>query len=99
LRKSLQGRGGRALVAVIPNEHRAAVMSAFYVVAYASASVPAVLAGVVVSHLGLQSTFEIFGSIVAGIALIVAAEAWRTRPARRRIRQEPQAQGVQHAEA
>jgi MFS family permease len=73
--------GLRALVAVIPHEHRAAVMSAFFIVAYASLSVPAVLAGVVVTHLGLQSTFETFGSVVAAIALIVAFEAWRTRPA------------------
>jgi predicted MFS family arabinose efflux permease len=67
---------------VIPPEQRAAVMSAFYVVAYASLSVPAVIAGLVVTHLGLETTFETFGSIVAAIALIVAAEAWRTRPAR-----------------
>jgi MFS family permease len=73
--------GLRALVAVIPHEHRAAVMSAFYVAAYASLSVPAVLAGIVVTQLSLQTTFEIFGSVVAGIALIVAFEAWRTRPA------------------
>ena len=77
--------GLRALVAAIPHEQRAAVMSAFYIVAYASLSVPAVLAGVVVTDLGLQSTFETFGSVVAGIALIVAVEAWRTRPARRPI--------------
>jgi MFS family permease len=86
--------GLRALVAAIPHEHRAAVMSAFYIVAYASLSVPAVLAGVVVTHLGLQSTFETFGSVVAGIALIVAFEAWRTRPARRDTQQE-----LAHAEA
>jgi MFS family permease len=79
--------GLRALVAVIPPEHRAAVMSAFYVVAYASLSVPAVLAGALVSHLGLETTFETFGSVVAGIALIVAAEAWRTRP--RTLREAP----------
>ena len=72
--------GLRALVAVIPNERRAAVLSAFYLVAYISISVPAVLAGVVVSHLGLQATFETFGSVVVGIALVVAFEAWRTRP-------------------
>jgi MFS family permease len=77
--------GLRALVAAIPNEHRASVMSAFYIVAYASLSIPAVLAGVVVTHLGLQPTFETFGSVVAGIALIVAFEAWRTRPAPRPI--------------
>src|SRR4051794_28502704 len=46
--------GLRALVAVIPNEHRAGVMSAFYIVAYASLSIPAVLAGIVVTHLGLD---------------------------------------------
>ena len=77
--------GLRALVAVIPPEHRAAVMAAFYVAAYASLSVPAVLAGVVVTHVSLQSTFELFGSVVAAIALVVAFEAWRTRPTRNAI--------------
>ena len=72
--------GLRALVAAIPPEHRAAVMSAFYVAAYGSLSVPAVLAGVVVTYISLQSTFEIFGSVVAAIGLVVAFEAWRTRP-------------------
>jgi MFS family permease len=72
--------GLRALVTVIPPEHRASVMSAFYVAAYASLSIPAVLAGLVVTHIGLQSTFESFGSVVAVIALVVAFVAWRTRP-------------------
>jgi predicted MFS family arabinose efflux permease len=72
--------GLRSLVGSIPAEHRAAVMSAFYVVAYASLSIPAVLAGIVVTHLGLDRTFETFGSVVAAIALVVAFEAWRTRP-------------------
>jgi protein-S-isoprenylcysteine O-methyltransferase Ste14 len=58
-------------------------MSAFYVAAYTSLSVPAVLAGVAVSYISLQSTFEVFGSVVTGIALVVAFEAWRTRPTRR----------------
>lgn len=72
--------GLRALVAAIPPEHRAAVMAAFYVAAYGSLSVPAVLAGILVTHISLQSTFEIFGTVVAAIALVVALEAWRTRP-------------------
>jgi hypothetical protein len=38
--------GLRALAAAIPHHQRAAVMSAFYVAAYASLSLPAVLAGV-----------------------------------------------------
>jgi MFS family permease len=75
--------GLRALIATIPPHHRAAVLSAFYVVAYGSLSVPAVLAGVVVTYVSLQSTFEIFGSVVVAIALGVAFEAWRTRPTHR----------------
>jgi hypothetical protein len=70
----------RALSGAIPHEHRAAVMSAFYVVAYSAISLPAICAGVLVTPLGLEPTFELFGSIVAGLALLVALEAWRTRP-------------------
>jgi MFS family permease len=69
----------RALSVAIPNEHRAQVMSAFYVVAYSSLSLPAVLAGIVVTPLGLESTFEIFGIVVAALALLLAVEATRTR--------------------
>ena len=72
--------GLRALGAAIPPEHRAAVMAAFFVAAYGSLSVPAVLAGVVVAQVSLPSTFEIFGSVVAALALLVALQAWRTRP-------------------
>lgn len=72
--------GLRQLTSVIPGEHRAAVMSAFYLVGYTSLSVPAVVAGLVVTRLGLETTFEIFGSIVAGVALVMAVEAWRMRP-------------------
>jgi MFS family permease len=72
--------GLRGLASVIPPEQRASVMAAFYIAAYASLSIPAVLAGIVVTHLGIAPTFELFGSIVAAIALVVAAEAWRTRP-------------------
>jgi len=70
----------RSLVAKIPAEHRAAVMASFYLVGYGSLSVPAILAGVTVSYVSLETTFEIFGSVVAVIAIAVAVEAWRTRP-------------------
>ncbi len=79
--------GLRALVSAIPPEYRAAVMAAFYVAAYGSLSVPAVLAGILVTHISLQSTFEIFGGVVTAIALVVALEAWRTRPSGDRARQ------------
>jgi predicted MFS family arabinose efflux permease len=70
----------RSVSAVIPPAHRAEVMSAVYVVAYASLSLPAILAGILVTPLGLVTTFEIFGSGVAALALLVAVGAWLTRP-------------------
>jgi MFS family permease len=78
--------GLRSLSAAVPPEHRAAVMSAFYVVAYSALSLPAIAAGLLSTPLGLDSTFEIFGAAIAVLALVVAGEAWRTRPgiARRR---------------
>ena len=72
--------GLQGLVVAIPAAQRGAVMAAFYITAYISISVPAVLAGIVVTHLGLSPTFEIFDSVVAGIALMVTAQSWRTRP-------------------
>jgi predicted MFS family arabinose efflux permease len=75
----------RALSAVIPAEHRAAVMSAFYVVAYAALSLPAIAGGTVVGSLGLRPTFAVFGSAAAVLALVVAFQAWRTRPPTHRV--------------
>lgn len=72
----------RSLTAVIPSQHRAETMSAFYLVAYASLSVPALAAGLVVSSWGLLPTFRIFGAVVVVISLVVAAGAVRTRPGR-----------------
>jgi predicted MFS family arabinose efflux permease len=72
--------GLRTLSAAIPARHRAEVMSAFYVVAYSSLSLPAVTAGLLVTPLGVRTTFEIFGSLIGALALVVAFEAWRTRP-------------------
>lgn len=79
----------RALSAVIPAEHRAAVMSAFSIIAYAALSLPAIAAGVLVGSLGVLPTFEVFGSAAAGLALAVAFQAWRTRPAAHRAHHRP----------
>jgi MFS family permease len=73
--------GLRTLSAAIPHEHRAAIMSAFYIVCYGSPSLPAIVAGAAVTPLGLRPTFALFGAVVALLALGVALEAWRFRPA------------------
>jgi MFS family permease len=65
----------RSLTAVVPNAHRAEVMSAFYVVAYLSISVPTIAAGFAAPHLGLETTFRVFGAAVVAIALAVSAAA------------------------
>lgn len=72
--------GLRGLVGAISPNHRASVISAFYLAADVSLSVPAVLAGLVVNPLGLRVTLETFGLIAALIAVVVAASAGRTRP-------------------
>ncbi|MEV4418839.1 MFS transporter [Patulibacter sp. NPDC049589] len=72
----------RSLTAVIPAASRARTMSAFYLVAYTSISVPALAAGLVVSSWGLLPTFRVFGAIVVAIGLVVAVASYRTRPAR-----------------
>jgi hypothetical protein len=74
----------RALSAVIPAEHRAAVMSAFYIAAYAALSLPAIAGVVVAGSLGVLPTFEVFGGVAAALALVVAGLAWRTRPSTQR---------------
>ena len=53
-------------------------MSAFYIVAYVAISLPAILAGVLVTPLGLDTTFEIFGA---------SSRRWRwSSPSRRGAR-------------
>ncbi len=74
----------RSLAAVLPPAHRASVMAAFFVVAYASISIPAIGAGVAAVHVGLTSAVTWFGVAVAIVAGLVAVIGWfelRPRPA------------------
>jgi MFS family permease len=63
----------RSISIAAPEDHRAAVMSAFYVVAYLSLSVPTIIAGLAVQELGIEPTFRIFGTAVVALALATAA--------------------------
>ncbi|MGR6917735.1 MFS transporter [[Actinomadura] parvosata] len=77
------GLGGSLglLGAAAPPEHRARVMSAFYVVAYAAISLPAIAAGFVVRASGPVATFCGFGAGVIAVALATFLLA-RTRTRR-----------------
>jgi hypothetical protein len=54
-------------------------MSAFYVVAYLSISIPAIAAGLVAASAGLTETFELFSAMAVVLALMVAAGGLRIR--------------------
>ncbi len=65
----------RTLSALTAPEHRAEVIAAIYVVAYLAMSLPAIAAGLAVSHLGLHTTTVIYASVVAVLAAVAAAGA------------------------
>lgn len=71
-----------SLTTVIPTAHRAAVMSALFVVAYLSMSLPALVAGVIATAWDVIPAFRVVGAVVIVVALAVAIGAPRMRPAR-----------------
>ena len=54
-------------------------MSAFFVVAYLSLSLPAIGAGISATDLGVEPTFRIFGAAVVALAIGLAVMASRQR--------------------
>ncbi len=71
-----------SLTTVIPTTHRAAVMSALFVVAYLSMALPALVAGVIATFWDVVPAFRIVGAAVILAALVVAVVAPRMRPPR-----------------
>ena len=63
-----------------PGRQRGSVISAFFVVAYLSLSLPAIAAGFTATDLGIESTFRVFGAAVVALTLVVGLRAAR-RPA------------------
>ena len=74
----------RALSIVIPHDHRAAVMSAFYVVAYRRSRCRRSWRACWSRRSGSTRRSRSSARVVAVLALVVAVEAWRTRPRARR---------------
>jgi hypothetical protein len=69
----------RAVSAVVPDDHRAEVMAAFYVVAYTSTSIPPIAAGIAASAVGLAPTLYTFTAITVALSVALAAGAVRSR--------------------
>ncbi len=71
----------RHLTVEVPAEHRGAVMSAFYLVAYAAMVVPTLLAGVaatVWTPAAVLAPFSVAAALLAAVAAVQGARAGRT---------------------
>lgn len=60
----------KTLISLAPPTERAGLIAAVYVLSYLGFSLPAVAAGVAVTHAGLLPTTNVYGSVVAALALI-----------------------------
>lgn len=63
----------RAVSQLAEPHERAALLSAVYVVTYLAFSLPALLAGVLTTHIGLRDTSFVYGGFVAVVAVAAAA--------------------------
>jgi MFS family permease len=72
----------RSVTQLVQPHERAGLLSAVYIVSYVAFSVPAVVAGVLITHVGLRDTALGYGAFVAVVALLtLAAEPLIHRPA------------------
>ena len=69
----------RTVVALAPPSGRAALVAAIFVVSYLAFSVPAVIAGIAIIHVGLVSTATWYGAAVMALC-VVAVAAMGRRP-------------------
>ena len=65
--------GFKSTVSLAPPTERASLVAAVYVLCYGGFSIPAVAAGIAVSHAGLLATTNVYGSILVALALWAAA--------------------------
>jgi MFS family permease len=63
----------KTIVSLAPPTERAGLIAAVYVLSYLGFSLPAIAAGVAVSHAGLLPTTNVYGSVVAALALTALA--------------------------
>ncbi|MGK5169573.1 MFS transporter [Geodermatophilus sp. CPCC 205761] len=78
------GALGTITAGVAPSD-RAGLLSSVYVAGYLAFSVPAVVAGIAVGHVGLRQTAEVYGAVLIVLTLIAVAGLLRRR---RVVRQE-----------
>jgi MFS family permease len=81
------------LIAVTDPAARGQVFSTLFIVSYTGFSVPAVVAGFAVIHVGLRPTAIGYGIFVLALVIVAASAAiWRARTDRKMIPAEEEAQ-------
>jgi MFS family permease len=68
----------RTLTPLAEANEQASLLSAVYVVSYIAFSIPAVIAGIAVSHYGLRNTATVYGAVVIALAVAAAVATDRT---------------------
>jgi MFS family permease len=63
----------KTIMSLAPPAGRAGLIAAVYVLSYLGFSLPAIAAGIAVSHAGLLPTTNVYGSVVAVLALVAMA--------------------------
>lgn len=71
----------RSLAPMAPPDRRSALLAAIYMTVYLSFSLPAVIAGVAVTHYGLRDTTYAYGLVVMALATITTIAVSRQQPA------------------
>ena len=69
----------RSLVPLAPPDKRAGLLASIFIVVYLAFSVPALIAGVAVTHYGLRDTTYVYGIVVMTLAAMTAVAVWRRR--------------------
>jgi MFS family permease len=69
----------RSLTPLAPPDKRAGLLASIFIVVYLAFSVPALIAGVAVTHYGLRDTTYGYGIVVMALATLTAVSLWRRR--------------------
>src|SRR6266849_1752581 len=69
----------RSLAPLAPPDKRAGLLASIFIVVYLAFSVPALLAGVAVTHYGLRETTYGYGIVVMTLAALTAVALWLRR--------------------
>src|ERR1700694_5941604 len=69
----------RSLAPLAPPDKRAGLLASIFIVVYLAFSLPALLAGVAVTHYGLRDTIYVYGIAVMALAALTALAVWCRR--------------------